>query len=228
MPLQHEPRAVVLDVNETLVDFGGLAAPMREVGLDADALPLLVARVLRDGFAMVCAGCYSDFGSILRHHLGLLASGGEPEEEGSRVEHVLGALSGLKLFDDVAPGLRRLRELGYRIVTLTNGSHRLIRTILEREGLGEDVDVCLDVEAVGTWKPAKSPYEYAAREVELPTTRIVMIAVHPWDLQGAHQAGMLTAWLDRDGGRFPEFMTAPNVRGASLREVADALGPASR
>lgn len=38
----------------------------------------------------------------------------------------------------------------------------------------------------------------------------MLVAVHPWDVDGAARAGMRTAWLDRRGTAYPSYFTAPN------------------
>ena len=31
----------------------------------------------------------------------------------------------------------------------------------------------------------------------------MLVAVHPWDIDGASRAGLVTAWLNRSGGPYP-------------------------
>ena len=50
-----------------------------------------------------------------------------------------------------------------------------------------------------------------------------MVAVHPWDLDGAAAAGMRTAWIDRDRLPWPDSFRAPDLRVQSFEELAEAL-----
>ena len=37
---------------------------------------------------------------------------------------------------------------------------------------------------------------------------MVLVAVHPWDVDGARRAGLQTAWVNRSGGAFPAIVPA--------------------
>ncbi len=34
----------------------------------------------------------------------------------------------------------------------------------------------------------------------------MLVAVHPWDIDGAARAGLATAWINRNGGVYPDFV----------------------
>ena len=51
-----------------------------------------------------------------------------------------------------------------------------------------------------------------------------MVAMHPWDIDGARRADLATAWVNRAGGRYPAYFTVLDLEVASLTELADALG----
>ncbi|HEX3650398.1 MAG TPA: hypothetical protein VHV49_18385, partial [Pseudonocardiaceae bacterium] len=52
---------------------------------------------------------------------------------------------------------------------------------------------------------------------------ITLVAAHAWDIHGAHQAGLVTGWVSRLEGRFPPVFAPPDVTGAGLLEVVEAL-----
>jgi len=51
----------------------------------------------------------------------------------------------------------------------------------------------------------------------------MLVAVHPWDIDGAARAGLATAWINRAGDPYPEYFRAPDLRPRSLAELADQL-----
>lgn len=53
--------------------------------------------------------------------------------------------------------------------------------------------------------------------------QMALVAVHGWDIMGAHRAGLTTGWASRLEGHFPPAMGAPDVSGANLVEVANGL-----
>jgi len=52
---------------------------------------------------------------------------------------------------------------------------------------------------------------------------MLLVAVHPWDIDGAKRSGMHAAWLDRRGTPYPGHFTRPDIIGRTLDEVATAV-----
>ena len=222
---QAAPRVAVFDVNETLSDLSGLVPRLTEVGAPPDLLPAWFAATLRDGFALTATGCLADFATIGSFTLASMLSDvdelrGTPEEA---AEHVVGAMAQLDLHPDVAPGLRALVEAGVRVVTLSNGAARVAESLLERAGLRDLVERCLSVGDAGRWKPAPEAYAYAARLCDVEPGDATLIAVHPWDIDGAGRAALRTGWLARDGAAYPSYFRAPELRARDLPALAAAL-----
>lgn len=219
------PELVVLDVNETLSDLELLRARFTAAGAPGHLLETWFAGTLRDGFALSASGTARPFGEVgaavltglLTHVEGLTA----PIDQA--VSDVLGGVRALDVHADVPAGLRRFADAGIRVVTLTNGSLSQSESLFERAGVADLVERRLSVDDVGRWKPHPDAYRYAAQACGVPLERCAMVAVHPWDLQGAAAVGMTSAWIDRRGTPWPAIFPEPHVRGTTLGEVADAL-----
>ena len=56
----------------------------------------------------------------------------------------------------------------------------------------------------------------------------MLVAVHPWDIDGAARAGLATAWINRTGDPYPEYFRAPDIQVGSLTALADALSATAR
>lgn len=53
----------------------------------------------------------------------------------------------------------------------------------------------------------------------------MLVAVHPWDTQGAKASGLQAAYLNRGGASpFPPYYAAPDLELTSLSELPKALG----
>jgi 2-haloacid dehalogenase len=219
------PAVAILDVNETLSDLTPLGDRFAEVGASPDLLPTWFAATLRDGISLAAAGAYADFQDVARAALRSQLAGVSDlrRQLEDAAEYVLEGVAKLSPHPDVAPGLRRLRERGIRAATLTNSSVAMAAGLLERAGLAELVERNLSVSEVGRWKPAPETYRYACATLGVAEQDAVMIAVHPWDVDGAQRAGLRGAWLDRHGHPWPEVFTAPAVTAGSLPELADAV-----
>ncbi|MDQ6730658.1 MAG: haloacid dehalogenase type II [Actinomycetota bacterium] len=223
--LSKPPLVAVFDVNETLSDMTGLAGRLEEVGAGAALLPAWFAATLRDGFALTAAGAYADFSAVAVPTLAAMLAGVETLRGTARTaaEHVVAGMAELDLHPDVAPGLRTLADAGVRIVTLSNGAAAVAESLLERAGLRDLVEGCLSISDAGRWKPAAEAYAYAARRCTADPGQLVLIAVHPWDIDGARRAGLRTGWLSRDGRAYPSFFLTPEAIGHDLPALAAEL-----
>ncbi len=221
------PQVAVFDVNETLSDLGGLARRLQEVGAGADLLPAWFVATLRDGFALTAAGEVADFSAIAVPTLATMLADVQTLRGTAQhaAEHVVAGMAELDLHADVAPGLQRLADAGVRIITLSNGTAAVAEALLERAGLRHLVEHCLSSSSAGRWKPAAEAYAYAARSCSAQPGELVLIAVHPWDIDGARRAGLRTGWLSRNGRPYPPFFLAPEAIGHDLPALAAELIP---
>ncbi|MCQ4198834.1 haloacid dehalogenase type II [Streptomyces sp. NPDC058783] len=221
------PEVLVFDVNETLTDMSALAPRLADVGLPGRLVPEWFAGVLRDGIALTLAGGPADFATVARDALltHLAREGVPPADHEAATDHVLGALPELPVHPDVPEGVRALHAAGHRLVTLTNGSADTSRAVLGRAGLAECFEAHLDVEgAGGRWKPAPEAYAYALREAGVPAAAAMMVAVHPWDIDGAARAGLGTAWLRRTPVPYPSAARPADRTADSMADLARRLG----
>ena len=216
---------VLLDVNETLSDMRPLRERFVRVGAPAHLLDAWFASTLRDGFALAVGGTAAPFRSIgaavLRGLLTPLPDLAVPVDEA--VETVLGGMSELGVHPDVPEGLRLLAEAGLRVVPFTNGPLTSPQGLLERAGLSDLVERCLSVDDAGRWKPHSQAYAYAVRVCGVAADRAALLAVHPWDVDGAQRSGLVGGWIDRSGTAYPDVFLPPDVRGPDLPAVARAL-----
>ena len=51
----------------------------------------------------------------------------------------------------------------------------------------------------------------------------MLVAIHPWDIDGAARAGLGTAWINRTGSPYPGHFRAPDHTAASLVDLAATL-----
>lgn len=218
---------VVLDVNGTLFPLDPVADRLAEIGLGGQ-LEVWFARVLRDGFAASAAGTFAAFPHLARHHLKALLEEhvGAASDDGP--DHVIEGFTRVTAHPDVEPALRRLREAGVTVTTMTNGTVAITRDFLHREGLDGLVDATYDVEMVQRWKPAPEPYRHVLAQHDVGPQQAALVAAHPWDVQGAIHAGLAGAWVNRSGARYPDALAGPTVEGGSLTETVEKLLQADR
>ena len=79
------------------------------------------------------------------------------------------------------------------------------------------------MEDAPAWKPAYGAYEYVARTCGVELGEMVLVAVHPWEIDVAARAGMTTAWINRTDTSYPDCFTRPTVTVTDLTELAERL-----
>ena len=135
----------------------------------------------------------------------------------------MSGLASLPVHEDAPDGIRRLSRAGLRLVTLSNGSTELADRLFARAGIRDAFEQLLSVEQAGLWKPARVAYEYAARACACRAQEMMLVAAHPWDIDGAARAGLATAWINRSGAPYPRIFTPPTITANSITDLADQL-----
>jgi len=212
---------IVFDVNETLSDMAPLAGRFADVGAPELLAKVWFAALLRDGFALTATGGTQAFTRLAAGALRTALAGARlnrPADEA--VEHILSGFADLSVHPDVPGGTRILRQHGLRLVTLSNGSAEVAGRLLAKAGIRGEFEQLLSVEAAGAWKPAPAAYAHAARACSAPADQMLLVAVHPWDIHGAHQAGLRTGWIARQATPYPDYFSAPDLQAPDLGALA--------
>ncbi|GAB3990577.1 haloacid dehalogenase type II [Nocardioides marmoraquaticus] len=215
------PDLVVLDVNETLSDLSLMGEAFERAGLGAHEVEAWFAGVLRDAFALTLLGDLPGFADLASSSLRarLTAAGADPDAAADVMER----FTGLPLHPDVEDGIVGLAEAGCRVVTLSNGSASVARTLLEGTAAADVVEAYLSVEDAGAWKPAGQAYRHALDRTGVSADRAMLVAVHAWDVAGARRAGLATAWVGRAGAAYPDALPPADLEVTSLVDLAERL-----
>jgi 2-haloacid dehalogenase len=219
--VEPRPSVIVFDVNETLSDMAPLAQRFADVGVPGLLAPAWFASVLRDGFALTAAGGKEPFARLARGVLDTVLAGFSLDRPAAEAAgHILAGFSDLSVHPDVPEGVRLLREGGLRLVTLSNGSAGVAGKLLAAAGIRGEFEQLLSVEDAPAWKPAPAAYAYAARACSVPPAQMLLVAVHPWDIHGARQAGLRAGWISRRPAPYPGYFAAPDLQAPDLSALA--------
>jgi len=125
---------------------------------------------------------------------------------------------------EVPGALRRLRDHGFRLFTLTDNTLAISGRQLERGGVIDLFESRFSVdETVKRHKPAQEAYQSVAAALELEPGNICLIASHVWDTIGAGAAGWQTALILREGNAPLDVGPQPDYIGKDLDAIADQL-----
>ncbi len=100
---------------------------------------------------------------------------------------------------EVPERLRRLRDVGLCLATLTNSTAAVGEAQLTNAGLRDLFEQALSADIVRRLKPAPEPYRLAAEQLGVPLEQIRLVAAHAWDIAGARRVGCATAFVARPG-----------------------------
>lgn len=209
------------DIIGTLFSLERPRDELMALGAPHDALELWFAESLRDYFARSHSGGYAPLADILSAALArMLARLGAPAGA-DEVGQVMAAMRELDPAPGAHEGVETLREAGWRVLALTNGSEELTRTLLERAGLARHFAAVRSCDAIEVSKP--DPRVYAMARAEAGGEDLWLIAAHAWDVAGAMRAGLGGAWVSSKEGAFLSAYPEPDVQGADIAAVARAL-----
>jgi 2-haloacid dehalogenase len=217
------PDLLAFDVNETLLDLRALDPHFERAFGDASLRPQWFGQMLQLAFVGGLTGRYVDFTTAQRAALRMLAqrTGTELAEEDA--EAIAAQMRALPPHDDVRGALGALRDGGFRLVALTNSTLEVAEDQLTHAGLRDLFEQALSGDEVQALKPRPEPYRLVAERCGVDLGDVRLVAAHAWDVSGALAAGAKAAFVARPGAVPSPIGPQPDVVGADMPAVADAL-----
>lgn len=195
------PKVLIFDVNETLLDLAPLKTSVgKSLRGREDLLPLWFSTMLHYSLVETLSGEYHSFGEIGTAALMMVA-----ETEGINLsydqakEAVVTPLRSLPPHPDVVAGLKALKADGFRLVSLTNSSAVGVETQFKNAGLIDLFEKRYSVDSVKKFKPHPDTYRFVLNDLGVQPEEVIMVAAHAWDLAGAKNVGLQTAFIARPG-----------------------------
>jgi 2-haloacid dehalogenase len=215
---------IVFDVNETLLDLDTIQPVFTRIFNDPAAMRLWFANLITYSEALTLAGVYVPFTDIGAAVLRMLAdTRGITVSEADGVE-LTDRFASMPPHPEVPGALRRLRDHGFRLFTLTDNTLAISGRQLEKGGVIDLFERRFSVdETVKRHKPAPEAYQSVATVLGLEPGGICLIASHVWDTIGAGAAGWQAALVLREGNAPLPVGPQPDYIGKDLDAVADQL-----
>jgi 2-haloacid dehalogenase len=94
---------------------------------------------------------------------------------------------------------------------------------MERTGLISYFECVLSAEHVRKYKPSVEVYRWAAKKMNAREKEMLFVSSHGWDLAGACNAGMETAFIQQDGNMLYPLAPKPGFICISLMDLASQL-----
>jgi 2-haloacid dehalogenase len=215
---------IVFDVNETLLDLETIRPTFDRIFGDPGALRLWFAGLITYSEALTLAGVYVPFTDIGGAVLRMLAATQGIEISDADGAELTDRFASMPPHPEVPAALRRLRDHGFRLFTLTDNTLEISGRQLEQGGIIDLFERRFSVdETVRRHKPAPEAYHSVAGELEVDPGDICLIACHVWDTLGALAAGWQAGLILRVGNAPLDVGPQPNYVGDNLDAIADQL-----
>ena len=125
----------------------------------------------------------------------------------------------VEVFPEVRPALKALRER-YTLIAVTNGN-----ADLETIGISDLFDDHVNAAMAGAAKPDRPIFDVAVKAGGASAAETLHVGDHPlYDVHGAKQAGLRTAWVNRDGSVWPAEYEQPDAEVAHVGELLAVIG----
>lgn len=216
-------RAIVFDVNETLLDLSPIRSWFTQRFGDEPDASMWFGELLRLSFVSAVTDTYVPFPDLAEAALATVATRFHASVGDGDLSHISSVFTTLPPHDDVARSVATLRDAGFTVAALTNSPLQTAEAQLEHSGIAELFDRIMSVEMVTRFKPHRSVYEAGALSLEISTSEMVMVAAHDWDIAGAMAAGCEGVFIQRTGQIFSTAFPAPTISAPDLEAGAGRI-----
>jgi 2-haloacid dehalogenase len=141
----------------------------------------------------------------------------------ARRERLMQLYLTLEVFPEVPGTPKKLREGGFAIGILSNGSPAMLEPAVRGAGLRDLFDAVLSADAVQAFKTHSSVYEYGLRALGVEAREVCFQSSNAWDAYAASAFGMRVVWCNRYGQRRERLPGAPDHEVRSLAELPQWL-----
>jgi 2-haloacid dehalogenase len=215
---------IVFDVNETLLDLNSIRPTFDRIFNDPAAVRLWFAGLITYSEALTLAGAYVPFTDIGAAVLRMFAATRGIKITDADAAELTDRFATMPPHPEVPGALRRLRDHGFRLFTLTDNTLAISGRQLEHGGIIDLFERRFSVdETVKRHKPAPEAYHSVADALQIEPGNICLIACHTWDTLGAVAAGWQAALILREGNAPLDVGPQPNYIGENLDVVAGQL-----
>ena len=193
----------VFDAYGTLFDVHAAIARHRAAaGAEADRFSeIWRTKQLEYTWTLTLAGHYVDFWTLTERALDF-AFARVPSVERALKPRLLDAYLALDPFADAPAALAELKSRGNRLAILSNGTPRMLASIVDAAGFSGLFDAVLSVDTVRLYKPRREVYALVTDAFAVTPAEVIFVSSNRWDVMGAVAFGFKALWVNR--ARMPD------------------------
>lgn len=215
---------LAFDVYGTLIATGGITTTLATmIGDNATAFSnLWRTKQLEYSWRRGLMASYQNFRVCTRQALDFCCLQLGHNLSDSEREKLMAAYLSLPVFDDVKPGLERLKAAGVGMYAFSNGVPDDLETLLNNAGIRNILDGVVSVDDRQTFKPNPLLYDYFSEVTDTEKGEAWLISSNGFDICGAVAAGMHAVWLQRDPSvQFDVWDEQPDKIVSTFGEMVD-------
>lgn len=219
----HRPSVLVLDVYETLLDMSDFEHRVNNIMDSKRGYVLWFEMCMQYCFVSNCISKFQPFLEIAKATMQMTAKTLGTKVSEAAINEVLYMLGHLPIKDDVPKALSNLMDKNFRIAALTNAPEQIVRDRMERTGFISYFETVLCAEHIKKYKPCTEIYQWAAESLRAEPKDILMVTAHGWDITGAANAGMQTAYVKQSTQMLYPLAPAPDIVCSNLDDLCTQL-----
>jgi len=184
---------------------------------------LWFANLIQYSAALTVAGGYVTFTDIGAVVMKMLADTRGIKVNDADKKELTESFSTMPPHPEVLGALRKLRDAGFRLFTLTDNLLEVQTRQLEHGGIADLFERRFSADGVKHHKPSREAYGYVEKELGVKPSQLCLIACHTWDTLGAVAAGWEAALIKRVGNDLLGDGPQPQIVGDNMNDVANQL-----
>ncbi len=164
-------------------------------------------------------GNYADFWRVTEDALVYAARQLKLDLSADQRDQVMQTYLKLKVWPDVAPALKQLKDSGIRVAFLSNFTAAMLEAAVKNSGLQGVFEEHLSTDKVKAYKPDPRAYQMGVDAFRLKKEEIAFAAFAGWDVAGAKWFGYPTFWVNRANMPLEELGVSPDGVGSGLNDL---------
>ncbi len=174
----------VFDVNETLLDLETMGPTFERIFADKSAMRLWFADLILYSAAPTVAGCYVPFTDIGAAVMKMLADTRGMSITDNDKKELTDKFSTMPPHPEVPAALRKLRNAGFRLFTLTENLLEVQTRQLEHRGIVDLFERRFSADGAKYHKPSRQAYAYVEKELGATASHCLSYLGHAWCRRG--------------------------------------------
>ena len=191
--------------------------------MNEQAANIWFAELLQYSLVESITGNYADFSEIATAVLKMNSKKYGLQLSNDELKKTLSPISKLKAYEDVKPGLEKLKTAGFQLIAYSNGKPSVLEEQLKFAEIDSYFHEVLSVESVQKYKPHPATYQFAVERSSSNKENCMMVAAHGWDITGAIRAGLRTAFIEREGKFLYPLAADPDISTKNILTLAQEL-----